>query len=108
MDSDAYVIQLTSAMTAKQRDVFYGIYRHRVKDYNFALLLAILTGWWIGGHRFYLNQPITGIIHILLAATTIPIFLTIIDIFRLHTIVNRVNCKIADDVAEQVRTMITE
>lgn len=111
MDSDAYVIQLTSVMTPKQRDVFYGLYHGKVKDYNFALLLALLTGWWAGGHKFYLNRPMQGLLHIFLALisiTIIPICLTIIDIVRLRTIVNRVNCQIADEVAGQVRAMIAE
>ncbi len=111
MDSDAYVIQLTSAMTPRQRDVFYGLYHGKVKDYNFALLLAILTGWWAGGHKFYLNRPLQGVLHIFLAVasiTIIPIILTVIDIARLHTTVNRVNCQIADDIAAQVRSMIAD
>ncbi len=49
-----------------------------MKDKTTAGLLAIFGGW-LGLHRFYLGQPVLGILYLVLAATFIPILLGIVD-----------------------------
>ena len=106
MLSDTYVIPLVSTMTPNQRDVFYAEYNRRSKDYNIALVLAIVGGWAFGLHKFYLGKPLQGLLHFLFSFTLIPLILTIIDIFNLHATVDRINREIADNIATKVRSSV--
>lgn len=98
-------MQLASTLTPNQQAIFYGEYNHRARDYNTALLLAITTGWWAGGHKFYLGKPIQGILHILFFYTAIPFILTVIDIFNMRRTVNQINDQIAQEVLAKVRML---
>lgn len=49
-----------------------------MKDKTTAGLLAIFGGW-LGLHRFYLGQPVLGIIYLVLMVTFIPVLLGLID-----------------------------
>lgn len=49
-----------------------------MKDKTVAALLAFFLGW-AGVHKFYLRQPLSGVLYILFAWTTIPIILSMID-----------------------------
>ena len=51
-------------------------------DKNLAAILALLLGGF-GIHRFYLNQPVLGILYLLFCWTFIPVCLAIIDFFAL-------------------------
>ncbi len=106
MLSDDFVIPLVSSMTPTQRDVFYAEYNRRSKDYNIALLLAIVGGWTIGLHKFYLGKPLQGLLHILFFYTLIPLILTIIDIINLRGTVEKINRQIATKVATTVRSTV--
>ncbi|WP_326981622.1 TM2 domain-containing protein [Chryseobacterium sp. MYb264] len=50
------------------------------KDKNTAAILAFLIGG-LGIHRFYLGQPILGILYLLFSWTFIPLCIAIIDFF---------------------------
>ncbi|MEO1434814.1 MAG: NINE protein [Bacteroidota bacterium] len=49
-----------------------------MKDKTTAGVLALVFGW-LGLHRFYLGQPLLGILYIMLIWTSIPFFLMVID-----------------------------
>ncbi len=52
------------------------------KKKSTAALWALLLGW-IGAHKFYLNQPIWGIIYLLFCWTGIPLFISLIETISL-------------------------
>jgi TM2 domain-containing membrane protein YozV len=106
---ESYAMQIAMTMTPAQQNIFYGEYNQRAKNYNAALIWAITTGWWAGGHQFYLGRPWRGVIHIVLAllsVTIVPVFLTLYDIFNLHKTVDQINMNIANEVATKVRAMV--
>jgi TM2 domain-containing membrane protein YozV len=105
---DAFALQAAAELTPSQQTLFYNQYRHEAKSYTTALLLAIFTGWWAGGHNFYLGRVRGGILHIILAIFTLSLFswvLTIIDIFNLRQIVNQTNAGIAADIIARIRAL---
>ena len=101
----AVPMYIASTLSPNQQALFYGEYNRRARDYNTALALAILTGWWAGGHKFYLGKPIQGVLYILFAASTIPFFLTIFDIIHMRRTVDDINQEIAQHVAAHIRSM---
>lgn len=54
---------------------------HRVKSRKMAILLALFFGW-IGAHRFYLGQPLRGMIFVLFFWTLIPCLYGWIDMME--------------------------
>lgn len=50
------------------------------KSKSTALIIALFIGGF-GVHRFYLNQPVLGILYLLFSWTFIPLVISIIDIF---------------------------
>lgn len=105
---DAFALQAAADLTPSQQTLFYNTYRHEAKSYTVALLLAIFTGWWLGGHNFYLGRMRGGFLHILLAifsAGIVSTILTIIDIINLHEIVNKTNARIATDIVARIRAL---
>jgi TM2 domain-containing membrane protein YozV len=105
---DPTIQQSVATLTVAQQGHFYGEYNHRAKNYNTAMLWAVLTGWWLGGHKFYLGQPIQGILHFLFAATGIPLILTIIDCFTMQRLVDRANERIAREALAKARLISVE
>jgi TM2 domain-containing membrane protein YozV len=106
--ADTYAMEVAASLPQAQQNLFYGEYNRQAKSYNTALLLAIFTGWWLGGHNFYLGRTWRGVLHIILALlslTLIPLILTIIDIVNLHKTVDRINERAADEVAAKIRAM---
>lgn len=103
--ADTYAMQVAASLPQAQQNLFYGEYNRQAKSYNTALLLAIFTGWWLGGHKFYLGKPLQGLLHFLFAPTIIPLILTIIDIVNLHKTVDSINKHAADEVAAKIRAM---
>jgi TM2 domain-containing membrane protein YozV len=107
--TNSYAMQIAATMTPTQQGLFYGEYAHRAKDYNTALIWAILTGWIVGGHNFYLGRTLRGILHVALAfstLTTVGILLTIYDIINLRKTVDLINMRIANEIATKVRAMV--
>ncbi|MBA3823762.1 MAG: TM2 domain-containing protein [Ktedonobacterales bacterium] len=107
--TNTYAMQIAATMTPTQQGIFYGEYTHRAKNYNTALIWAILTGWPIGGHNFYLGRIGRGILHIVLAIASVSIvglLLTIYDIINLHKTVDQINMGIANEIAARVRAMV--
>ena len=71
--TNTYAMQIAATMTPAQQGLFYGEYTHRAKDYHTALIWAIVTGWPLGGHNFYLGRTMRGILHIALAVLSVSI-----------------------------------
>ncbi len=109
VSTDTYAMQIAATMTPSQQGIFYGEYSHRAKNYNTALIWAILTGWPVGGHNFYLGRIARGILHLVLAIVSlsaIGLFLTIYDIINLRRTVEQINMRIANEIATKVRAMV--
>jgi|GEM_PF-6411919 len=104
--SDLYTIQLAATLSPTQREIFQAEYNRRSKDYSIAMALAIVTGWWIGGHKFYLNKPIQGALHFFFSWTGVPLVFTIIDVFTMRGTIERYNNQVADEIAIAVRTHV--
>lgn len=68
-------IKLKSSQTQNVKVKIQGL-----KDKNLAAILAFLLGG-LGIHRFYLGQPILGILYLIFCWTFIPLCLSIIDFF---------------------------
>jgi len=107
--TNSYAMQIAATMAPSQQGLFYGEYAHQAKDYNTALIWAILTGWLIGGHNFYLGRTWRGILHVALAVasfTLVGFILTIYDIIHLRKTVDHINIRIANEIATKVRAMV--
>lgn len=64
-----------------------------LKDKNLTAILALLLGG-LGIHRFYLGQPLLGILYLIFCWTFIPLCLSIIDFFAfIFMSQNRFNSK---------------
>ncbi|SKB34731.1 TM2 domain-containing protein [Chryseobacterium balustinum] len=74
MSSDD-IIKLKSSQTQNIKIKTQGL-----KDKNLAAILALLLGG-LGIHRFYLGQPLLGILYLIFCWTFIPLCLSIIDFF---------------------------
>jgi TM2 domain-containing membrane protein YozV len=102
-----HVAAMAATLTPAQQQLFYFEYSQHEKKYNTALAWAIATGWWCGGHKFYLGQWVQGIIHIVLALSVvlwvIPIILTIVDIVNLHKTIDQMNDTLADEICQRIR-----
>jgi TM2 domain-containing membrane protein YozV len=105
--NEIYPMQVAASLTPNQRDIFYAEYGRRCKDYHTALFLAIITGWWIGGHKFYLGKPLQGILYLLFALTAVSLILTILDVLKLHKTVDAMNRRLADEIVSNVREYVS-
>lgn len=54
------------------------------KDKTTALILCLLLGG-IGAHKFYLNQPVLGVLYLLFCWTQIPIIIALIEFIIMVT-----------------------
>lgn len=104
--TNTHAIQIAAALTQTQREIFYAEFNRKAKDYHIALALAIILGWNLGAHKFYLGKPLQGLLHIVFVWTGIPVILTIIDIFRMHGTVDMLNAHIADEISASVRVHV--
>lgn len=87
MSSDD-IIKLKSSQTQNIKIKTQGL-----KDKNLAAILALLLGG-LGIHRFYLGQPLLGILYLIFCWTFIPLCLSIIDFFAfIFMSQNRFNSK---------------
>lgn len=108
LPTNTHAIQVAASLTPTQREIFYGEYNRKAKDYSIALALAIILGWNLGAHKFYLGKPLQGLLHIVFVWTSIPLILTIVDIFRMHSTVDAINARIAEEIATSVRAHVPE
>lgn len=82
------IIKLKSSQTQNIKIKTQGL-----KDKNLAAILAFLLGG-LGIHRFYLGQPLLGILYLIFCWTFIPLCLSIIDFFTfIFMSQNRFNSK---------------
>ncbi|AZA75825.1 TM2 domain-containing protein [Chryseobacterium indoltheticum] len=87
MSSDD-IIKLKSSQTQNVKVKTQGL-----KDKNIATILALFLGG-LGIHRFYLGQPLIGILYLIFCWTFIPLCLSIIDFFAfIFMSQNRFNSK---------------
>lgn len=87
MSSDD-IIKLKSSQTQNVKIKTQGL-----KDKNLAAILALFLGG-LGIHRFYLGQPLLGILYLIFCWTFIPLCLSIIDFFSfIFMSQNRFNSK---------------
>jgi len=87
MSSDD-IIKLKSSQTQNVKVKTQGL-----KDKNIATILALFLGG-LGIHRFYLGQPLIGILYLIFCWTFIPLCVSIIDFFAfIFMSQNRFNSK---------------
>ncbi|GIQ68827.1 TM2 domain-containing protein [Xylanibacillus composti] len=79
--------------------------RQRGKNMVVAYVLWFFLGM-LGGHRFYMNRPITAIVQLVLSLTVVGMMITslwwIADAFLLHGYVQDKNRELENDVVDEI------
>jgi integrase/TM2 domain-containing membrane protein YozV len=75
-----FELMLMQGMTENQRLLFATEMNGKRKSKTVALLLTFFLGW-MGGHRFYLDQTGWGLVYLCLFWTSIPMFVSLVELF---------------------------
>ncbi|MEG3640290.1 DUF3592 domain-containing protein [Magnetococcus sp. PR-3] len=68
-----------------------------VQKSSFTAYFWLLTAGWLGGHHFYLRDPMLGRLSILLCWTGLPLLAALLELPTLHRRVRRVNRLLSTD-----------
>lgn len=95
-------IELLRDLDASEKVTFTHLMTSQRKSTVAAYLLAIFFGW-IGGHHYYFRNWPVAILYTLFSWTTIPLWLTVIELLLIYSYAQDFNKHLAYDVFNDIK-----
>ena len=97
-------LALMQGMNDNERFLFMSEMNFARKNRTTGLVLTLFLGG-IGAHRFYLNQPLAGVLYVLFWWTFVPVIVACVELFLIMSRVDRYNDALAMAVAARIRIL---
>ena len=91
-----------SRLNKEERETFEADYKESEKSAGVYFLFCLFLGF-VGGHQYYLGRVVPGIIYTLFCWTTIPFFVSIIQLFFAKKAVADYNDELSEEILLKIK-----
>ena len=95
---------LMQDLTEQERWVFQNEFNAKRKEVTVGVLLALFLGG-VGAHKFYMGQPVMGVLYILFCWTFIPLLVSLVEIFLMPGRIRRFNSDAARQTVLEIKAL---
>ncbi len=95
---------LMQDLTEQERWVFQDEFNAKRKEVTAGVLLALFLGG-VGAHKFYMGQPVMGVVYILFFWTFIPLVVSLVEIFLMPGRIRRFNSDAARQAVLEINAL---
>ena len=95
---------LMQDLTEQERWMFQSEFSAKRKEVTAGVLLALFLGG-VGAHKFFMGQPVMGVLYILFCWTFIPLLVSLVEIFLMPGRIRRFNSDAARQTLLEIKAL---